>query len=128
MITPVPLIDLTPHTNAVLIQDSIPANLDISLIDDMPQITDRDAFAMCRKLSTQEGLLCGGSTGVNVHAAVELAKTLEVPSGEEATIVCIAPDSGVKYLSKIYNDRWLKEKGLLVEDPIEESWSGGRGR
>lgn len=97
-------------------KDSIPANFDISLIDAMPQVSDRDAFAMCRKLSQQEGVLGGGSTGVNVHAAVELAKTLDLPKGKTATIVCIAPDSGVKYLSKIYNNKWLLEKGLIDEE------------
>jgi cystathionine beta-synthase len=97
-------------------KDSIPDNFDISLIDAMPQVSDRDAFAMCRKLSQREGVLGGGSTGVNVHAAVELAKTLDVPKGEKATIVCVAPDSGVKYLSKIYNNEWLLEKGLIDEE------------
>lgn len=101
-------------------KDSIPGNLNCDLIDAMPRVEDRDAFAMCRRLSTSEGLLCGGSTGVNVFAAVELAKTL--PDDEEFTIVCVAPDSGVKYLSKIYNDAWLEEKGLLPdhEDVVEE--------
>jgi len=104
-------------------KDSIPDNLDCGLIDAMPRVRDKDAFAMCRRLSTAEGLLCGGSTGVNVHAAVELAKTL--PDDEEFTIVCVAPDSGVKYLSKIYNDVWLTEKGLMPdqEDAEEDDCS-----
>jgi len=97
-------------------KDSIPANLDIGIIDDMPQVTDKDAFKMCRMLSEQEGLMCGGSTGVNVHAAVELAKTLDLKGDEKATIVCIAPDSGVKYLSKVYNREWLLEKGFVEAD------------
>lgn len=93
-------------------KDSIPDNFDIGIIDDMPQVSDRDAFSMCHKLSKQEAVLAGGSTGVNVHAAVEIAKTLEVPEGDVAVIVCIAPDSGIKYLSKIYNEEWLASKGL----------------
>ena len=89
-------------------KDSLPANMNFQVIDKMLPVHDVDAFKMCRRLSENEGLVCGGSTGLNVHAAVEYARTLTEP----ATIVCIAPDSGIKYLSKIFNDEWLSENGM----------------
>jgi len=90
-------------------KDSIPGAMDFSLIDEMPQYHDRDAFKMCRWLYETTGLLVGGSTGLNVLAAAEMADKIEGP----ATMVCIAPDAGEKYLSKIFNEGWLKEKSLI---------------
>lgn len=90
-------------------EDHLPKAIDFSLIDQVVQVSDRDAFATCRKLAQQEGILAGGSTGANVWAALELAKSTTRP----ITIVTIAPDGGLKYLSKIYNDAWMKAQNLL---------------
>jgi len=65
---------------------------------------------MCGEIAEKEGILVGGSGGLNVFAAVELAKKM---GDTKANIVCILPDSGTKYLSKIYNDAWLKENNLF---------------
>ncbi|EGR27120.1 hypothetical protein IMG5_201450 [Ichthyophthirius multifiliis] len=91
-------------------KDSIPKNLCCELIDQIIQVGDQDAFDMCHKLSQIEGLMLGGSAGLNVVAALQLASSLEGP----ATIVTVAPDTGVKYLSKIYNLQWLKNNGFKV--------------
>jgi len=90
-------------------EDHICEAMDFSAIDDTYQFTDKQAFEVCRRLAKEEGILAGGSTGANVWGAIELAKKIKGP----ALIVTIAPDSGVKYLSKIYNDEWMKEKGFL---------------
>ncbi len=90
-------------------EDHLAKALDWSVVDDVMQVPDRDAFNVCRKLASEEGILAGGSTGANVWAALEIAKKLTRPS----TIVTVAPDGGVKYLSKIFNDEWMSDHHLL---------------
>lgn len=85
-------------------EDHLALALDFSLIDDVVQVTDQAAFETARLLARKEGILAGGSSGMNVWAALELAKTLKEP----ATIVTILPDGGIKYLSKIFNEEWMK--------------------
>jgi len=90
-------------------EDHITKAIDFSVIDDMMQVDDRDAFSINHQLATEEGVLAGGSSGANVWAAIEIAKQATKP----LRIVTIMCDSGVKYLSKIYNPCWLKENNLL---------------
>jgi cystathionine beta-synthase len=90
-------------------EDHMAKAIDMSLIDDVMQVSDRDAFRVGRDLAKKEGILAGGSTGANVWAALEIAKNLKKP----ATIVTIAPDGGVKYLSKLYDDKWMLQHHFL---------------
>lgn len=90
-------------------EDHLALAMDFSIIDDVIQVTDKDAFRTSRELARKEGILAGGSSGVNVWASLELAKTLKKP----ATIVTVIPDGGIKYLSKIYDDTWMQEHNLL---------------
>ncbi len=89
-------------------EDHIAKAMDFSLVDDMIQFTDQDAFETARLLARKEGILGGGTGGANVWAALKLAATLTVPS----VIVTIIPDNGVKYLSKFYNDEWMIKNGF----------------
>jgi cystathionine beta-synthase/cysteine synthase A len=89
-------------------EDHLAHALDFAIVDDVVQVTDADAFQMARQLANTEGLLAGGSSGANVWAAVKLAQALTKP----ATIVTILPDSGVKYLSKLFDDDWMKQNHL----------------
>lgn len=100
-------------------EDHIAHAMDFSVVDEMMQFDDKQAFGICRQLATEEGILAGGSTGANVWAALELAKTLT----KKATIVTIAPDGGIKYLSKIYNDDWMQSHGLLENELLHKSHS-----
>ena len=89
-------------------KDSIPGAFDINVIDGIVRGNDEDAFAMCREVAANDGLLLGGSAGLNLHAARVLSGEVE----DGAVIVTVFPDNGVKYLSKIFNDSWLESKGL----------------
>ncbi len=95
---------------------NIPKVLNVSAVDEAVQVKDIDAFAMCKRIAHSEGLLVGGSSGVNVHAAVELANTMKEP----CTIVTILCDSGIKYLSKVFNDDWLESQGMITPPSASE--------
>lgn len=90
-------------------EDHLAKALDFSVLDEIIPFTDKAAFLMARRLANEEGLLVGGSSGANVWAALKIAEKLTQP----ATIVTILPDSGIKYLSKIYNDDWMRMQHLL---------------
>jgi cystathionine beta-synthase len=83
--------------------------VEFEMIDDMYQVSDRDAFLHARKLVKEEGVLGGGSSGAALWGVLKLARSLEKP----ARIVTIFPDSASRYLSTIFNDQWMKSKGLL---------------
>ncbi|WP_380705817.1 PLP-dependent cysteine synthase family protein [Salinithrix halophila] len=89
-----------------------PPNIDdLSRIDEIYKVPDEDAFLMCRLLARYEGVLGGGSTGAGLVVAWKLVQ--EWGSGKR--IACLAPDNGERYLPTIYNDVWMKERGLNVE-------------
>ena len=93
---------------------SLCGTMSFDLLDDAVSFNDEKAIEMVLRLARQEGLMVGGSSGGNVWAALEVAKSMEAP----AKIVTVLPDSGFKYLSKIFNPHWLNEVGLghLVAD------------
>ena len=82
---------------------------DFELIDDMYRVSDGEAFRMTRALARREAILCGGSSGAALWAVRRLAHELEEPS----RIVTIFPDSGSRYMSTIFSDEWMKERGFL---------------
>jgi len=94
-------------------QDKIPGTLDMNVVDDFVPVTDKESFSMARRLTREEGLFVGGSSGLIVHVAVQLAKKLDDPN---ALIVAILPDTGERYLSKLYSDEWMRENQMLEAD------------
>ncbi len=90
-------------------EDMLVENVDFSIIDDIYQVNDKESFIMARRLTKEEGLFVGGSSGSAAKVAVDLAKKV----GKAKIIVVILPDSGTRYLSKIYSDRWMKDNGFL---------------
>jgi len=90
-------------------EDFWPETLDRDIVDEYIMVSDADAFAMTRRIACQEGLLAGGSAGMAIHAAVEFAER----EPDRLTVV-ILPDSGRGYLSKVFNDAWMREHGYEV--------------
>jgi len=90
-------------------EDFLPSTIDFKYIDDVVQVTDKESFQTTRQLLTEEGIFAGGSSGAAVCGAIKYAKTLKKP--EE--ILVILPDSGDRYLSKVFNDDWMRENGYL---------------
>lgn len=90
--------------------DKIPSTIWWDVIDEMRTVSDRDAMAAARRLAREEGILAGGSSGANVFTALEIAREIDDP---EACVVTILADTGERYLSKVFNDEWLREHQLL---------------
>src|SRR6516162_3032851 len=95
-------------------QDELPGNVDFSVIDEIHAISDKDAFLLTRQLARHEGIFAGGSAGAALCAALKSSDRLT----ERDLMVVIIPDSGTRYLSKIYNDNWMREN-QFIEPRIE---------
>ncbi len=89
--------------------DFMVGTLDFSVIDEIIEVSDRDSFLVTRRLAREEGIFSGGSTGTALWGALKVAGEL----GAGKTVVVIVPDSGDRYLSKLYNDAWMKDMGFL---------------
>lgn len=107
----------TPHVYKVegIGEDMLTKAMDFSVVDEIYQVNDKDSFLMARRLTTEEGLFVGGSSGAAVWVAVKVAEKM----GSGKRIVVILPDSGDRYLSKIYSDEWMKDNGFLE---VEDRW------
>ena len=91
-------------------QDKIPGTLDMSVIDEFESVPDKVAFAMARRLTREEGLFVGGSSGLIAHVALRIAREIDDPNAFIVTVLC---DTGERYLSKLYNDEWMRENQML---------------
>ncbi len=95
-------------------QDYVPGVLHFEYIDEMIEVTDKESFLMARRLTREEGLMAGGSSGTAVAGLLKAA----VQFKEDDVIVVLLPDSGERYISKIYNDDWMRENGFLVPERV----------
>ncbi|ODS32713.1 MAG: cystathionine beta-synthase [Candidatus Scalindua rubra] len=102
---------IKPHVYKVegIGEDYVVKAVDFELIDDIIKVHDKESFLMARRLAKEEGIFAGGSSGSAVWAAVKIARRIK----ESKNIVVILPDSGSRYLSKVYNDEWMRVNGFL---------------
>jgi cystathionine beta-synthase len=90
-------------------EDFFPTTMNMKILDDVIQVNDEECFVVARRLVKLEGLFTGGSGGGCISAALRMATSL----GPEAFIVAFLPDTGMRYLSKVYNDEWMRERGYV---------------
>lgn len=95
--------------------DKIPTSLHFDVIDEWITVSDAEAFRMARRVTREEGIFVGGSTGLNVCTALEVARRIDDPDAMVVTILC---DTGERYLSKIYDDHWMRENQMLAEERV----------
>jgi len=96
-------------------EDFIPGTIDLTLIDRIVQVSDRDSFLLARRITREEGILVGGSAGTAMKAAIDVAREHD----EKTTMVVILPDTGRNNLSKIYSDEWMRQNGYLERFPSQ---------
>jgi cystathionine beta-synthase len=106
--------DIHPYKVEGIGEDFYPGTFDPALVDRWIRVTDRDSFLTARRLTREEGILVGGSSGTAMFAALEVAKDLD----ESAVVVVLFADSGRSYLSKIFNDEWMRQNGYLQRYPV----------
>lgn len=99
-------------------EDFIPSTLDLKLCDLVVQVSDRESFLMTRRLVREEGLFCGGSCGAAIAGTLRAIPQLGLNANQ--TVVTLLPDGGSRYLSKIFDDNWMRDNGFLNTD-----WSQG---
>ncbi len=95
-------------------QDWVPGTLDFEYVDEMIEVTDKESFLMARRLTREEGMFMGGSAGTAMAGTLKLAERL----GEKDVVVVILPDTGERYLSKVYNDDWMRENRFLEPERV----------
>jgi cystathionine beta-synthase len=94
-------------------EDFLPSTMNLKILDDIVRVDDKECFLMTRDLVRLEGVFVGGSSGAVVAGALKYAQA----SGKKENILVLLPDSAQKYLSKIFNDNWMRENGFLEEQP-----------
>jgi len=109
-----------PYLTEGIGEDFFPDTLDRVIVDRWVRVPDIDAFAAARRLTREEGILAGESSGTALVAALTVALELtESGAGPDSVMVVLLPDTGRNYLSKLYNDDWMRAHGLLPQPAIE---------
>jgi len=101
--------EIYPYVTEGIGEDFLPENVDFSLIDHFEKVTDKDAALMTREIARQEGILAGNSAGSAMAGLVQMKDFFK----EGDVIVVIFHDHGTRYLGKMFNDEWMREKGYF---------------
>jgi cystathionine beta-synthase len=100
-------------------EDFLPGTMNLKIIDEIVRVDDKECFLMTRALVRDEGLLAGGSSGAAIAGAVRYAEQLDQSGQPPQNIIVLLPDGSQKYLSKIFDDNWMRDNGFLdTEDPL----------
>lgn len=102
--------EIYPYLTEGFGEDILPKNVNFDVIDQFIKVTDKDGAIMARKLSREEGMFVGWSSGSAVHGAIEYARD---NMKAKDVMVILLPDHGTRYLAKVYNDQWMKDHGFL---------------
>lgn len=106
--------EIYPYITEGIGEDFLPKNVDFSLIDRFEKVTDKDAALMTREIARKEGIFAGNSAGAAVAGLLQLKDHLK----KEDVVVIIFHDHGTRYLGKMYNDDWLRERGFLEDEKL----------
>jgi cystathionine beta-synthase len=106
--------EIYPYITEGIGEDFLPQNVDFSLIDHFEKVTDKDAALMTREIARKEGIFAGNSTGSAVAGLLQMKDKFK----EGDVVVIIFPDHGTRYLGKMYNDDWLRDRGFLKEEKL----------
>jgi len=106
--------EIYPYITEGIGEDFLPQNVDFSLIDHFEKVTDKDAALMTREIARKEGIFAGNSTGSAVAGAIQMKDKFK----EGDVVVIIFPDHGTRYLGKMYNDDWLRDRGFLKDGKL----------
>ncbi len=104
-----PGVEARPYKVEGIGEDFLPSTLDLSVVDEVIRVGDKESFLWTRRLVREEGIFAGGSSGAALAATVRYARRLP----PDRLVVVIFPDSGSRYLSKIFDDNWMRENGFL---------------
>jgi cystathionine beta-synthase len=111
--------EIYPYVTEGIGEDIVPLNYDFTLIDHFEKVSDREAALMAREITRKEGIFVGYSSGSAVQGLIQLKDRLH----PEDLVVVILPDHGSRYIGKIYNDEWMRDRGWLevktVRDIVE---------
>ncbi|HEY8781229.1 MAG TPA: pyridoxal-phosphate dependent enzyme [Mucilaginibacter sp.] len=106
--------EVYPYITEGIGEDFLPANVDFSLIDYFEKVTDKDAALMTREIARKEGIFAGNSTGSAVAGVLQMKDRFK--AGD--VVVVIFPDHGSRYMAKMYNDDWLRDRGFLKDEKL----------
>jgi cystathionine beta-synthase len=109
--------EIYPYVTEGVGEDILAGNMDFSLVDDYVQVDDRATMRMTRRLAREEGLFIGQSCGMAVAGALDWLEAHRDTLTGDSVVVVILPDSGFRYLSKTYDDEWMRRNGFLEEPP-----------
>ena len=106
--------EIYPYITEGIGEDFLPQNVDFSLIDHFEKVTDKDAALMTREIARKEGIFAGNSTGSAVAGILQMADRFK----EGDIVVVIFPDHGSRYMGKMYNEDWLRDRGFLKDEKL----------
>ena len=113
--------EIYPYITEGIGEDFLPKNVDFGVIDAFEKVTDKDAAMMTRRISREEGIFAGNSAGSAIAGLIQLRST----SRDDDLIVVIFHDHGTRYLGKMFNDEWMREKGFIEKQRHAGARPGG---